>query len=174
MTPGAWWLQLIGIGSSVIGAIMLAVSQKPAPDNVHGNLVFLRNPTLWRCGFVALIAGFVVQLAALVLMSPAGVRLAAWQVSAEQSVDSRMEACIRDKRDLGLKIPEHIQALCEKEVGEAKGRAAWDACFAKWGDDACREEFQRWPGWAQEEWYLAPPSDEWMRRARRQPIDMDK
>ncbi len=89
-----------------------------------------------------------------------------------------MEACIRDKRDLGLKIPEHIQALCRKdleelqrEAGEAEGKAAWKACFAKWGEEACTEEFQHWPGWAQEKWYLAPPSDEWMRRAGRMRID---
>ena len=92
-----------------------------------------------------------------------------------------VEECIQDKRVLGLTGSRlYIETLCRKdleelqrEAGEAEGKAAWDACFAKWGEDACREEFQRWPGWAQEKWYLAPPSDEWMRRAGRQRIDKE-
>ena len=72
MTPTTWWLELIGVAASLIAAVMLAVSQRPAPDNVHGSLVLLRNPNVWRWGFVALIAGSALHLLVLVWMPPAG------------------------------------------------------------------------------------------------------
>src|SRR5687767_4277881 len=70
MMQAVWWLQVIGLAASLIAAVMLAASQRPAPDNIHGSIVLLRNPKLLRWGFLGLIVGFLVQFAALVVVPP--------------------------------------------------------------------------------------------------------
>ena len=68
----AFWLQLGGLGLSVLSAAFLAASQQPgANDGVTrtslGPLLVLRHPHRWRWGFCLLFIGFIVQLVGLVL-----------------------------------------------------------------------------------------------------------
>jgi hypothetical protein len=68
----AFWLQLGGLGLSVLSAAFLAASQQPgAGDGVTrtplGPLLVLRHPHHWRWGFYLLFIGFIVQGVGLVL-----------------------------------------------------------------------------------------------------------
>ena len=100
MTQTVWWLQVIGLAAILVAAVMLAASQRPAPDNIHANIVLLRNPKLWRWGFLGLVLGFLVQFAALVMVPPSvHARQAELRVMAADVVEGQ-RVVLRDARGL--------------------------------------------------------------------------
>ena len=69
----SWWGQLIGLVIGSLGAFFLAISQQQSQLLSAGrhwgevSAIVLERPRLWRAGLWLLGAGFVLQLASLIL-----------------------------------------------------------------------------------------------------------